>query len=152
MLSGRRAVTRIDALQRCDEVREVGRQPVEVVDALGYRRLAGQPAVDGPCERVALGRLAHAAHDRDRQRQRSLKARQPLQLLVLTPCPAREARQSHGEGVAEPEGDVVGARLGDASERQVRPLGKLPSQQPLHERYVDRDLVGVHLHVPIMTR
>jgi len=77
-----RAVRGIDPLQGGDELRQVGCRPTEIGDALGGRRLAFEPRVDRPRERIPLGGLPSRERDRDRKRQERSESRQPPLLLL----------------------------------------------------------------------
>ena len=136
--AGPRRAGRVGGAQGDEERREVRREAHRVLDDRAGCRHSGEPAVDRPRRRKALGRPADAAHDRDGQRNGSREARQPRLLLRHLGHVARCAGKSHAEVVAEPVDPVVVASALDESEGERAPLRELLVQQAADQRLIDQ--------------
>jgi hypothetical protein len=88
--------------------------------------------------------VALCDRDGDLEREQRRERRQPVEFLAARLRRALPAREPHRPVVTETEDRVVGPRGLDPTERQVGPLPKLLDHQPVHERFVDLELVGMH--------
>jgi hypothetical protein len=129
----------------CSARRNAARSCASCVDA-SARRLAVEPSVDAPRERVILARLA--AHDRlgrgDRQVRR--EPRQDPQLLLDLARRRLVLRQAHLKLVAETEDEVIGPTVVERDDRQLAPLRELHAQQRVHEPFGNEHFVRMHSH------
>jgi hypothetical protein len=129
----------VDGLERADETRNV-------FDRVGHRlgrRLAFEPLVDGPPERIPMGRLGARERDGDLERQLGREARKPLELLLQRQRVPGAARKADDHVLSEAVERVVRSPRLDPRERQVGPLGKR-RDEARNEAGVDRLLVRVH--------
>ena len=124
-----RPVGGVDGSQGQHEVSQVERGLHGVVELVERRHGAGEPLHDAP--RVGEGLVRLARRDRHRHGQRELRGDdgQPGLLLGHGVHRPVDAREPHGEVVAEPVERVVRARRRHPLDGQVRPLRVLAREQ-----------------------
>jgi len=74
-------IRRIDALEDAEKLSQCCSEVRQVSNGFAGRRLAVDPAVDGPLPGIAFSRNSHCQRERDRERQERRKGWQPALLL-----------------------------------------------------------------------
>lgn len=134
---------RIDLAQRPHERGEIDGRLIEIGDrSVGV--LARQPPVDGPLERIALGRTATRQLHWQGEREMWRELRQPLRFLRRLLRGPSDTRQARGQVLTKAVDVVVGAVRRDGIDRQIGPARELPCEQATDERDVGLDLAGMH--------
>ena len=136
----------IDPAQVDHEPGEILGRPPLVVHQPVRIRLAVDPPVDRPGERVRAPRTPPPNRLGNPQRQPWGELREPAPLPVQVRCPLRHPRQPRTEPVAKPVDGVHRSRRPHLGDRQVRQVGKLFGHQPPDEAGIDVDLPVMHLH------
>ena len=142
-LTRRRPTRGVDALQRRDESGEIDRELNRVGDPIRRCGLSGEPAIHGPRERIAAGRLSLRQRNGSGQGQLGAEPREPVPLHLECPARPGRARQPNDLVVTEAVDGIVGPPRRDLLNRGAGPLRKL-LHEPAHDGNVDVDLVLVH--------
>jgi hypothetical protein len=87
--------------------------------------------------RVTKGGISHGERNRDRQRQKRCKPRQPTLFFLYLCCVSLGTRKTDGHVVAKVKGPIVPPAQYNRFDRQLRPMGKLARDQLAHEGRID---------------
>src|SRR6476469_8788750 len=117
MERARKCAGSVDSAQRFDKGGEIDGCLVKIVDAAGGV-LSGQPFVDGPVERVALGGMPHRELDGKRERQVGGELWQPFGFFCRLPGGPSDAGQTSCHVVAYAIDVVIGSVGWDQSDWQ----------------------------------
>ena len=130
-------------MERLEPRGEILGERGEIPDRRARHRLALDPPVHRPAERIPRVRLPGRELLGNGERQSRRHLREPASLDVDRLLAVAYERQTHRRRRPETEDGIRRAVRRDALDRQPGPLRMLQRDQPLHERSIDDGLVGM---------